>query len=679
MEGLQSKRADRGGASVPAASAAHAVPLTVPVSRPRPSLFFRRPPSRAWLLSIALYTGFRIALDFGSRWLTVDGGFSLWYPPAGLDLAVLLWGGAWALPAILVTQVVSMATTPFGATGAWTVLYLASHLAGFGVGAWLLIGPLAMDARLPTRRDAVLFVLGGAIAIPAGTALLKVGILTASGSFAVSSLPSQVGALMVGDATGIAMVTPLLLIALRPYTPVWWDRPEQTLTGLSLPASRRDLGALAALAVLTFLFARVAFGGGGDRPDLSYLATLPLIWAALEYGMIGAATAVFALNVAVAVLQAIGFGLSETGSWASVHGLQLALVAISLFGILLGAVTEEDARRERSLRELEAKFSGAFKATPLPAMISDLDTSEVLDVNDAFERVSGYPRAEVVGRTTSEIGMWAIEGDRQDYLAAVERGESGPFELRIRTRDGEIRTVSVHVTSFVSAARRLLLAIAQDLTRERELQRAVIDVSEREQRRLGRDLHDDLGQALAGIGYLAASLARRLHDQGDGAASEAERIRDLVGVAVQRARAIAHGLNPILDHAPELGRALEIVASDITDQFGLECALVECSLEGITDRRTITHGVRIVQEAIGNAVRHGGARSIQIRLHQVDGGWCLCIEDDGRGLAPGASRGLGLRNMEYRAELLGGTLHVRNSTLGGVHVACRFPRTEAAC
>jgi PAS domain S-box-containing protein len=227
-----------------------------------------------------------------------------------------------------------------------------------------------------------------------------------------------------------------------------------------------------------------------------------------------------------------------------------------------------------------------------------------------------------------------------------------------------------------------LIALRTRAERER-LQRELLEISEREQRRIAQDLHDGLCQQLLGAGFLADALQRRLAQRKDPEIAAVKRIAEAVRASASDARALSHGLQPV-DSAPDsLMKALKDFAILTTRIFGTACRFLCPRPVLLREQSTATHLYRIAQEAVGNAIKHGGGTRVTIRLgHASRGHLSLSIRDNGAGVpaqAP-AAKGMGLQIMRYRASMCGGTLDIRKSPSTGVLVTCRVPvsRREAA-
>ncbi|HTD16415.1 MAG TPA: PAS domain S-box protein [Chthoniobacterales bacterium] len=209
----------------------------------------------------------------------------------------------------------------------------------------------------------------------------------------------------------------------------------------------------------------------------------------------------------------------------------------------------------------------------------------------------------------------------------------------------------------------------------RVLEEELLNASSREQQRIGQDLHDSLCQQLAGIEFQNSVLVQQLSKTPE-AQAEAARIGELIRNATKQARALARGLSPVEIEPNGLMSALNNLATNATNLFRVHCSF-ECPQPVLLEnQKSATHLYRIAQEAIGNAVKHGQAKKIIISLKHVDQELVLTVKDDGVGFSQDgrAIEGMGLRIMEYRADMIGAMLRI-DSVKGkgkGTTVACRL-------
>jgi PAS domain S-box-containing protein len=316
-----------------------------------------------------------------------------------------------------------------------------------------------------------------------------------------------------------------------------------------------------------------------------------------------------------------------------------------------------------------------------PVMIWRSGTDALCDYfNATWLEFTGRRHEQELGNGWAE-GVHAedLSGCLSIYLSSFERRV--PFEMRYRLRrhDGEYRYLLDRGVPFVDAHGQFAGFIGSciDVQEAHDAQvslkaqeQQALETSDAIQRRIGRDLHDGLGQLLTGIAFVAKEI--------EGAAvgvvkARAQRLIELIGRSVEHTQNLARGLAPLhLEHT-SLETALQDLAQSISQDNEITCTLSCMPGMAIIDAGARTQLFLITQEAIANAIRHGDAKHIGIELTGDDRRHLLRIIDDGRGMqAPPPRSGLGLQSMAQRARLLGGALEVGPSAQGGVEVRCTW-------
>ncbi|MEO8991382.1 MAG: ATP-binding protein, partial [Nitrosospira sp.] len=229
----------------------------------------------------------------------------------------------------------------------------------------------------------------------------------------------------------------------------------------------------------------------------------------------------------------------------------------------------------------------------------------------------------------------------------------------------------------VPEEQRLIDAVATDLERwleRKRLEQTLVSIAEEHQRSIGQELHDNLGQQIAAIGYQAKALEKRISASGSGdAATIAASIATQAQVAVMQCKQLAQGLLPFELETNGLIGALHAFASRIAISYKITCNFV-CKGEVVSkDKNFALDLYRIAQEATNNAIRHGHARHVTISLVSEEGMLHLSIRDDGSGFADskkkcGATPGMGIKIMQYRARQLGAKLEFVSHPEGGMEV-----------
>ncbi|MCC6486591.1 MAG: PAS domain S-box protein [Candidatus Hydrogenedentes bacterium] len=347
-------------------------------------------------------------------------------------------------------------------------------------------------------------------------------------------------------------------------------------------------------------------------------------------------------------------------------------------GQMIGNALERK-RKEKALQRSEIRFREFADRMPVPIGIHD--GHDFIFMNDAAVKASGYAREDILGKKFFTL---IHPQDRQPVRVRMEEFAQGAQgdrrEVRYITRQGEERWVDAQSCPIEFEGGQAFLVVAIDITDRKRLERQVLDISAREQIRIGQDLHDRLGQHLTGIGFKSQTLAQALAEKADPEAGVAATIVHLVTEAIVMTRNMARGLYPIELEAEGLMTALEEMAVSTQQVFGVSCRFV-CEEPIMLDRSTTaTHLYRIAQEAVNNAVKHGKPASVEIALAVEGDLLMLSVTDDGVGIDAGAElgEGLGMSIMSYRANTLGGTLQVEPCPSGGTRVCCTIALPQRA-
>jgi PAS domain S-box-containing protein len=220
-----------------------------------------------------------------------------------------------------------------------------------------------------------------------------------------------------------------------------------------------------------------------------------------------------------------------------------------------------------------------------------------------------------------------------------------------------------------------VLAIIRDFTERKQLENEVLLISAREQQRIGKDLHDGLGQLLTGLAFFARSLQEKLGAKSLEESADAAHLTQLALKATTQARLMARGLYPVELETRGLAAALTELAHSIEKLHSISCSVeLDASLPPFRKSQD-KHLFRIVQEAANNAVKHSQCRQITIALKAEGPSAVLAIRDDGHGIGRRVARadGMGLRIMRYRARRIGAQLGIHPATGGGTEVLLRIP------
>jgi signal transduction histidine kinase len=220
--------------------------------------------------------------------------------------------------------------------------------------------------------------------------------------------------------------------------------------------------------------------------------------------------------------------------------------------------------------------------------------------------------------------------------------------------------------------------IRQQLKEEEALEQEILEISTREQRRIGHDLHDGVCQQLAGIALLTSTLADELEEKGLPDAATAERISNLLNGAIDQTRSVARGLFPVRLKEKGLVFALEELAGNAEELFKTQCHFATENPPANLANNSALHLYYIALEAVSNAAKHGSPQNIHITLAVNGERGSLSVADDGVGFQhpSGTHSGMGLRIMQYRARVIGANLTIQSQPGAGTRVVCQFPLTS---
>ena len=226
-----------------------------------------------------------------------------------------------------------------------------------------------------------------------------------------------------------------------------------------------------------------------------------------------------------------------------------------------------------------------------------------------------------------------------------------------------------------------ILYVASIKAKEVALERAsraeqrIISISEDTQQRIGRELHDDLGQLLTGVAFMSEVLFQKLTNQGQAEAKQAAMITAYINEAISKTRILARGLYPVELKEADLPAMLQNLAKNTEAIYPVKCQFIcECE-HSIDDSLAVINLFRIAQEAVNNAIKHGNPANISLKLVSLPTGITLEISDDGSGINQTANTeaGLGLRSIQYRASLLGGSMQISALPEGGTRLTVSLP------
>jgi PAS domain S-box-containing protein len=335
--------------------------------------------------------------------------------------------------------------------------------------------------------------------------------------------------------------------------------------------------------------------------------------------------------------------------------------------------TEKQLRRTtQQLRQLAENITDAF-------WIRDMEDTRMLYVSPAYEKIWGRNCKDLY--QFPHTWLEAIHPEDREMVAEaiLTKQATGEYnqEYRIVRPDGALRWIRDRAFPIRDNSGKVvrIVGIAEDNTDRHRLEHQILEISDREQARIGQDLHDGLCQQLVSLGFDNHSLEKQLAARTLPEIALVEKMGNALDDAITEARALSRGLFPVQLEADGLSIALQQLAASTQARAGVKCQMDCPQPVDVRDNTVATHLYRIAQEAVNNAVKHSRARSIAIQLKADSNRIELKISDNGIGVASSlpSSRGMGLHIMNYRARTIGATIKIERGPKYGTVVSCSSP------
>lgn len=352
--------------------------------------------------------------------------------------------------------------------------------------------------------------------------------------------------------------------------------------------------------------------------------------------------------------------------------------------VILGTASDITLQKkvEYDLAKSQARHQ-AILETAVEGIITIDKSGLIQGVNEAAEKMFGYKEKELIGENISMLMPSPYREEHDQYLKNYqETGERKIIgigrEVRGKRNDGTIFPIDLAVSEVKFGNEVIFTGLIKDISKRRKLENEILEIAEEERRRIGQELHDGLGQMLSGIGLISRNLARKLKANELPGAEEVEEISTMIREADEQARNMAHTMTYISLENDGFKEAVRQLCERLQKYTNIKCEFDCTDNIDVGAKNSGLHLFRIVQEALRNAIEHGKATNIQVKLNRFENYLELSVKDDGNGfdIDDIQDKGMGIQTMRYRAHILGGNLKFDIKTGEWTRVLCRVPFTS---
>jgi len=484
----------------------------------------------------------------------------------------------------------------------------------------------------------------------------------------------------LGDALASIVLTPLLFCLVHEARNLKPTTPIRLLEGTCVAAS------LLAAAYVAFI---LEWRGLNSLNLLLYLPAPFLIWAAVRFGPLGASAASFVVSMMVTFGAAFGRGpFAATSSDAVVLSVQLFLLVPSIAILFLAVVGQQQRQTHSALRESELRFRSLVDAAPVMVWMCDTNGFCTF-LNKRWLDFTGMPLESQLGKGWLER-VHPVDRNRvsNEYLRAFQERRSVTLEYKLQRSDGEHRWVLDSGSPRYGSDGNFLGYIGScvDISHHKHAEERlttlpyeVRSAQEAERRRIGQELHDDLGQRVValslGISYLSQQIG------GDESISTRfESLREEASDIVKEIARISHRLRPAVLQNLGLSTALQTLCEKSRDPNRMNIAFAQHGeLPQHLPWLSSIALYRVAQEALRNALTHSGSDLVNIELTATPTSLVMAIADQGSGFdVEQCTRGLGLSGMAERMKEINGKLDIDSKPGSGTTVIATVPLVPQA-
>ena len=360
--------------------------------------------------------------------------------------------------------------------------------------------------------------------------------------------------------------------------------------------------------------------------------------------------------------------------------IHAGLIAISVAMLVIFIASRLFFRISRPIEQAidqQAETLQILAETSREGIIIASTTGVIQFVNPAIEKLFGYTRRELIGDSVKRLMPREHSLAHDEYMknymqTGVAKIIGIGRQLTAMRKDGTRFPIYLSIGDINTRHARLFAGVIMDISEQQQLQREILEIPVSEQRRIGQELHDGLGQQLTGLGLLATSLLNKASKPEHALATQLARG---LQEAISQVRALSRGLMPVDVDAEGLINSIENLVAEIRSHSNVTIIFTINDRVRVSDNSSALHLFRIVQEALNNAIKHAHADQIQVSVGIEGSRGCFTIRDNGAGFqhAPDKSAGLGLRIMQHRCGLIDAEFKIESSHGEGTAIKCYFP------
>ena len=356
-------------------------------------------------------------------------------------------------------------------------------------------------------------------------------------------------------------------------------------------------------------------------------------------------------------------------------------------------------RAEKALRESEERHRMLVETMNDGLGVQD-ENGVWTYVNDRFCEMLGYSKNEMIGRPLTDfLNQTDLDTYKRQRGGRI-KGETGFYEMSWLRKNGQVIITLVSskpifddqgqfrgsfgVLTGITERKRAEEALRESEKQLRHLSAQLLTAQETERKRISRELHDELGQALTVMKLHINFIEKNLSQGQTGLKKECEKAVEYIDQVIENVRRLSRDLSPIILEDFGLSAAIRWLINNFAKRYNIKVALDMIDIDLLISRESQTSIYRIIQEALTNIGKHSQAGKVSLTIRRNDGFIWFSIEDDGKGFdAMNAvtegleEKGLGLATMRGRAQMLGGTLTVRAREGKGTRISLSIPSVDA--